>query len=158
MAGLGLPDGAHANGRVEITTSPGEARAIDGDTIVVRQQRLRLWGIDAPELAQSCQDRSGRTFACGTQAQSYLAQLIDGHPLTCLVAAIDRHKRPIVHCRTSDTKLDVNAAMVVAGMAAAYTRFTPAFVQLEAKARASKAGLWAGTWVSPEEYRRQSGR
>lgn len=146
-----------AQGRVEITTTAGEAYAIDGDTISVRNQRLRLWGIDAPEKTQPCLDAKGQMFACGTQSQDYLAKLIQGHPLTCQVADVDQHKRPVVHCRTRDTNQDINASMVSAGMAMAYTRFTPAFAQLEAKARAAKVGFWAGTWASPEEHRRRAG-
>ena len=40
----------------------GRASVIDGDTIKIRGQRIRLFGIDAPEGGRTCKDAGGRTY------------------------------------------------------------------------------------------------
>lgn len=45
----------------------GAVRVLDGDTLDVAGTRVRLFGIDAPETAQTCR-RSGRDWGCGAEA------------------------------------------------------------------------------------------
>ncbi len=41
----------------------GIGEASDGDTIIVGNSKIRLVGIDAPELAQKCKNNSGNAYA-----------------------------------------------------------------------------------------------
>lgn len=107
---------------------PGEIRghgeAVDGDSLVVSGDRVRLYAIDAPELAQPC--RSGA--ACGERAREHLAKLVAGHVLLCEKRDTDRYGRDVAQCYVMDPGpdgkpakgMDIGRAMVRAGHAMAY--------------------------------------
>src|SRR5689334_16861478 len=56
----------------------GVARVIDGDTIDVQGTRIRLEGIDAPEIAQTCASRMLGTWRCGEAAAAAMRRLTVG--------------------------------------------------------------------------------
>ena len=80
----------------------GPASVIDGDTINIRGQRIRLHGIDAPESAQSCRDGQGRDYRCGQKATSALAEKIGKQTVSCEQRDIDRYKRVVAVCRAGE--------------------------------------------------------
>ena len=59
----------------------GPARVIDGDTIEVQGQRIRLHGIDAPEGRQLCFD-DGEPWLCGAEATNALRNKIGDRQVT----------------------------------------------------------------------------
>ncbi len=70
---------------------------IDGDTIEVYGQRIRLHGIDAPESRQLCR-QDGKPWQCGKDAANALADKIARRPVTCEDLGRDRYKRIIGKC------------------------------------------------------------
>ena len=54
-------------------TIQGVASVIDGDTIEIHGNRIRIHGIDAPESNQICRTRAGQSWRCGQQAANALA-------------------------------------------------------------------------------------
>ena len=66
----------------------GVARVIDGDTIEVSSVRIRLWGIDAPELS----DRGGG------EAKAFLDGLLLGKTVRCKPRDKDRYGRIVAMC------------------------------------------------------------
>lgn len=128
----------------------GQARIVDGDTLAIAGERIRLHGIDAPESAQRCGDGGG--WACGRQATAALTEMIGGRPVRCEGRERDRYKRLIAVCYVGS--LDLNGAMVAQGFALAYRRYATDYIEAEDKARASGAGMWAGPFVPPWEWRR----
>ena len=60
----------------------GTASVIDGDTLEIHGQRIRLHGIDAPESRQLCR-LDGKPWQCGKDAANALAEKIARRPVTC---------------------------------------------------------------------------
>ncbi len=129
----------------------GPARVIDGDTIEVAGQRIRLHGIDTPEKAQTCQ-LEGVPWACGVAAWGELVQLVAGTRLTCETRDVDRYGRVVAVCSADGQ--DINAVMVAQGWALAYRQFSDDYVGQEGKAREAGLGMWRGRFVAPWDWRR----
>ncbi|MFL9826936.1 thermonuclease family protein [Rhodoplanes sp. SY1] len=129
----------------------GPARVVDGDTIVVGREHVRLEGIDAPEKDQSCR-RAGKSWPCGTLATSALRSLIRDRPVSCTVVGRDRYGRALGVCTAGGA--EVNAGMVRAGFALAFRRYSDRYVPEEDVAKAKRAGMWSGEFVEPWEHRR----
>ncbi len=137
-----------------VTTPPtisGPARVIDGDTIEVAGSRIRLQGIDAPELAQSCSTASGVAWGCGRESRAALAGLIGPEPVTCVTTSSDRYWRLLASCRVG--MVDLGGHMVRTGFALAYRRYSNEYAADEEAARRAGRGIWSGVFVEPETYR-----
>ena len=140
----------------------GPACVTDGDTLVVngkRQRtrcvggtRVRLFGIDAPELKQRCKHPSGRDFLCGRAAASFLLEHVRGRAVECRGNSEDRYGRLIAVCFVGGK--DLNAMMVGEGWALAYRDYSEKYVPQENVARKASKGIWAMQFVPPWEWRR----
>ncbi len=119
----------------------GPARAIDGDTVEIAGARVDLHGIDAPELAQTC-EHLGALWPCGSDARGVLEGLIAGRDVSCDARGL---------CSIAPESL--NAEMVATGMALAAPGEGAAFAGNEALAKAAKRGLWAGRFTPPWAWR-----
>ncbi|WP_272800061.1 thermonuclease family protein [Sphingobium sp. AntQ-1] len=130
----------------------GTAHVADGDTLRVGATRVRLSGVDAPELLQRC-GSDGRMVACGTMAAEWLRRRVEGRPITCEQVDTDRYGRSVAICRVGGE--DIGAAIVEAGWATAYRSYSMAYVGQEARARAARRGIWALGFEAPSDYRRE---
>ena len=133
----------------------GDARANDGDTLSIRNHRIRLYGIDAVELGQKCA-AGGRETACGEKAKAVLAELIDGANVRCEKEANDRYGRVVARCAADGR--DLGEAMVAGGWALAYRRHAQDYVAAEEAARAAQRGLWATDFTPPDAWRDRNPR
>ena len=133
----------------------GTARVVDGDTIEISGERIRLHGIDAPESKQKC-TASGKEWACGQEATFALARFIATHWITCKGNKRDRYERLIAVCYAGGK--DINAAMVCQGWALAYRRYSMDYVDEENEAREDSLGIWHGEFMPPWEWRRKEAR
>jgi endonuclease YncB( thermonuclease family) len=136
-----------------ITAANYKITAADGDSFNIGNRKLRLKGIDAPELHQSCEDASGVQWACGQAAHAALVLLLAEPGLACVTDVSDRYGRALAKC-TSNRTADLNAAQVTAGMAASDEfHDLRTYGTEEDEARAAKRGIWRGTFVAPKEWR-----
>ena len=133
----------------------GPARVIDGDTIEVSGERIRIHGIDAPESRQDCMSERG-PYGCGQEATTAIQRAIGGEPVECQARDVDRYGRLVAVCFNAEGD-DIGEALVAQGWALAYRQFSLDYVDEEAEARLSERGMWRGTFVAPWDYRRGGG-
>ncbi|MEH0074815.1 thermonuclease family protein [Pannonibacter sp. Pt2] len=126
-------------------------KVTDGDTIVLNGEKIRLEGIDAPELAQRCLTPTGKEYRCGKEAADALRTFLANGPVVCRGATLDDYGRRLGTCYSG--ALNVNAAMVESGHAFAFVRYSSSYVAEETRARAGKAGIFAGTAEAPWDFR-----
>ena len=110
-----------------------------------RQLKVRLHGIDAPELGQPFGQASKRA----------LSDLVFGKQATLHTTGTDRYRRTLAHVTVGD--IEVDAQMIATGHAWHYSRYdhTAAMEAAERNARAARHGLWAdGDPVPPWEWRK----
>lgn len=126
----------------------GKAQAIDGDTLAIGGQRIRLHGIDAPDRHQTC-TAEGRQWRCGEEAMFALAHAMLEHWVRCEEKGREADGTLLAVCHIGP--YDLNARMVREGWAVADRRQTDAYVGEEAQARAARAGLWQGAFLPPSK-------
>ncbi|MGV3590817.1 MAG: thermonuclease family protein [Gammaproteobacteria bacterium] len=133
----------------------GTANVRDGDTLDMDGLRIRLFGVDAPEYAQSCTRPDGTSWACGTAALDALANRIGKRRIDCEQRDVDVYRRSVAVCRLDGE--DLNAWLVAEGWAVAYREFSIDYVDEEEAARARRVNIWNGSVQQPEDFRREQG-
>ncbi|RWR28889.1 thermonuclease family protein [Sinirhodobacter populi] len=129
----------------------GAVRVVDGDTLVVGGERVRLFGIDAPERAQTCQDARGRAWPCGSRATEAMKALVKPGGVRCSGTDRDQYGRLLARCFVGGR--DIGEEMVAQGMAFAYRRYALDYVAAEEKAKQARRGIWQGRAELPEQQR-----
>lgn len=134
-------------------TIMGRASVIDGDTLEIHGQRIRLWGVDAPEGRQSCDAADGSVYGCGRLAANRLDQHLQYKAVACFEEDTDRYGRMVARCEVDGA--DVGAWLVRQGYAVRYARYAGrAYVGEEADAQRDRIGVWSGAFTNPEDWRR----
>lgn len=130
----------------------GPARAVDGDTLEIVGQRVRLSGIDAPEFGQTC-GTDVAIWPCGAEARTHLASLVRGKIVTCRGNRHDGYGRLVAICSVGQGEgaIDLAADMVTSGLAVAASGRGYKTLQSEAQARGR--GIWSGPFQRPADWR-----
>ncbi|WP_270992026.1 thermonuclease family protein, partial [Campylobacter upsaliensis] len=135
------------------------SRVIDGDTIEllaktsktnpyyhIAKLKIRLYGIDAPELKQ----------AYGKEAKEFLSALVLKQEVSLIIENKDKYDRFVGTLFLKGQ--DINKEMVKNGYAHAYESFSKKYLAEQADAKMFKLGLWQDERVmSPSEFRRKNG-
>ncbi len=128
--------------------------SVDGDSLRGADGAdYRLYGIDAPELKQTCFELGGKEWNCGRAAKVAQTKLIKGGDVACEVQGKDRYGRAVAKCSAHGVP-DLSEAMVLKGYAIDLGRRTGyAYAGAESEARAENRGIWRGTFQRPSEWR-----
>ena len=135
-------------------TIQGTLRVTDGDTVALvdaRPIRVRIHGIDAAEIGQTCLTEAGTTYDCGTWVAQRVHELWAGQWAICRVVDVDAYGRAVGVCQVDGR--DLGASIVRRGLAIAYTRYSRDYEDEEAAAREGRAGVFAGTMQDPAWHR-----
>ena len=108
----------------------GKAKVIDGDTIHINKNKIRLHAIDAPETNQTC-NKNSKVWNCGVESTKFLKELIGNN-------------------------LDLNSAMVLNGWAIAYRYYSKDYIEEEEEAKRYKKGIWIGDFEEPYLFRKKN--
>ena len=138
--------------------------AKDGDSIDTKlangaRRIIRLEGIDAPELHQTCTTAAGTAWPCGAMARSALSVIIKDAALTCKISATDQFGRDLATCATAVIP-DVGAHLVGNGWAVSGVEKTDSrwenggpYLLEQAQAQKARRGIWQGEFVRPADWR-----
>ena len=147
---------ANAQSLVPGTELHGNAQIWDGDSLRIGEHRIRLLGIDAPELDQICKTQESLVqdsfVPCGEIARDVLADFVEGEPISCIITDIDRFGRGVAECFGVAGSL--NAAMAESGWALALPRYSDRFIADAAFAEQMQQGMWALIFHTPSDWRR----
>ena len=138
----------------------GVPKVIDGDTIHIKSYKIRLEGIDAPEMRQKCKKsylqiiflNFQKDYYCGQISKKKLIQKIGNEPVKCILSGKDRYKRYLGKCLKG--KINLNRWMVRNGYAIAYRKYSKLYILDENYAREEKLGMWKGSFIKPEKWRK----
>ena len=138
----------------------GFPKVVDGDTIHIKSYKIRLEGIDAPEMKQKCKRpylqimffTFQKDYYCGQISKKKLVQKIGNKSVKCILLGKDRYKRYLGKCLKD--KINLNRWMVRNGYAIAYRKYSKLYVLDENFAKEEKLGMWKGTFIKPEKWRK----
>ena len=131
----------------------GKPRIIDGDTIHIKSNKIRLHGIDAPETKQTC-EIDNKDWDCGKQSTKELKNLINNQKVECITNDIDRYNRYVAICYVNE--ININQWMVKNGWAISYRYYSKDYIVEEKYAHDNKLGIWKSKFVEPYKYRKKN--
>ena len=146
-----LPAAAQENTEPSVIT--GRAAVLEGDTIEINGQVIRLHGIDAPQHRQTCRDRRGAVYRCGLKSKTALDLFLWSNEITCHILSSDKYGRKLANCSLG--QVDVADWLVRQGHALAFKKYSYVYINAENEARKAKRGLWSGKFRMPWEWRDQ---
>ena len=140
----------------------GSATVIDADTIKINDNKIRLFGIDAPEKKQLCEKNFltisflsfKKKYPCGEISTKKLKKLINKNIIKCHIKGKDRYQRKLAICFRN--KLNINSWLVRNGYAVSYQKYSKKYLSEEIEAKNDKKGIWQGKFEMPWDWRKNA--
>lgn len=149
--GLGFALAVLVGGMAAAAELEGTVRVVDGDTLRLGGETVRLHGIDAPETDQRCGGDAAPTWQCGVWVTREVQARYDGSRATCTVLDRDRYGRAVARCVVDGR--DIGRTLVHDGLAFAYRRYSMDYDLEEKGAAIAERGLHGTFVVLPEDHR-----
>jgi endonuclease YncB( thermonuclease family) len=130
----------------------GQASIIDGDTLEIHGNRIRLWGVDAPETDQVCRGSDNEQYQCGSEAANGLDAFIARRPVSCDPISLDHFGRTVATCSVAG--IDLGMWLVQNGFALDWPDYSMGkYGADQHAAEEAGRGVWRGSFVEPWLYR-----
>ena len=133
----------------ELPSFTSQVSVVSGDTLNAQGHRIKLYGIAAPSITQTCANRRGESYACGKHAALWLQSWLTSNPVTCRVMS-EKNGAMLAVCNLGP--YDIGAALVNAGWAVADPREADVYVPYEQNAQQKRNGLWQGRFYKPWDW------
>ncbi|MCR9176881.1 MAG: thermonuclease family protein [Alphaproteobacteria bacterium] len=140
---------AFADGNIQ-----GRPRVLSGDQLRIGKTEVHLFGLDAPEMDQYCENEYGRPYRCGVMALDELKRMVGPNTISCVPEGVDDQNRVLAVCYVGD--MNINSRMVRTGWAVARPAQRPDYAQLESLAKRDKTGIWEFIFQDPELWRSEN--
>lgn len=131
----------------------GLAHVHDGDTFTVQGVKTRLFGIDAPEMDQTCELPDDSAWMCGRWSRDQVQLILAGRDLRCVRKTYDKYGRMVARCYLGDQ--DLARMLAQKGIVFAYANYSRDYIVDEKAAAVAGRGLWRAKVIAPAEFRRQ---
>lgn len=132
------------------------SRVVSGDTLTLGNQIVKLYGVAAPDISQTCADSSGRGYRCGQQSVSWLSGWLADNTIKCHILAKDDRGVLIGVCMLGP--YDIGAALINSGWAVADIRQTQIYLPYQNQALSNRRGLWQGEFYMPWDWQKIQNR
>ena len=132
----------------------GRPRVLSGDQLRIGKTQVQLFGLDAPEMDQYCENEYGRPYRCGVMSLDQLKGMIGPNTISCVPEGVDEENRVLAVCYVGD--MNINSRMVRTGWAVARPAQRPDYAQLESLAKRDKVGIWEFIFQDPAEWRAEN--
>lgn len=137
-----------------VTADGTRIYVVDGDSLRIGPSNVRLKGIDAVELRQSCNGADGVQWSCGVEARQALQDVVARGNLLCQANEGDQYGRAIARCSVTGMS-DVAAELVSAGWAMSGDGARAGnYADQQQRAKSAGKGIWRGTFQRPAEWRK----
>lgn len=133
----------------------GIAKVTDGDSIKVENYRVRLLGIDAPELKQNCFDAQNQSYKCGEKSREFLINLADEKSVNCVYNGKDIYDRYLAYCFIGEVSINNEILKNGHGVIYNFRQASREEIELEKSAKNKKLGIWQGAFQLPKDYRKK---
>ncbi len=137
-------------------STSGISRVVRGDTLTMNGRIIKLFGVAAPDISQTCADSSGRGYKCGYQAVTWLSNWLADNEIKCHIVSED--ERGVLNGVCLLGAYDIGAALINAGWAVADIRQSQIYVPYQNQALSNKRGLWQGEFYMPWDWEKIQAR